>query len=200
MDSGAGSSDTIRTISWSAALRPRHEANATSTAPCLPGSTSGGRRSNTTVMSSPVAAAKRSSSSMSRRTARSGSFHHRSGREPIRFMPSTIQRTRRSMASGLSARLPDGLDQVPLAHARTAGDVPLLGHLVEILPRSILEVPAGLAAPGPGLRRLPAEVLSHRLRQVEDGLLLPRGLSRLHDVPLGRADLLLRRHAASPPA
>ena len=33
MDAGAGSSDTIRTISWSAAFRPRHGAKATVTAP-----------------------------------------------------------------------------------------------------------------------------------------------------------------------
>src|SRR3954454_19984281 len=34
---------------------------------------------------------------MNRRTARSGSFHHRSGRKPITFMPSTSQRLRRPL-------------------------------------------------------------------------------------------------------
>src|SRR6266700_3798164 len=97
------------------------------------------------------------------------------------------------------ACLPDCLDQVPLPHARTPGDVLPLGHLVQVLPGSVLEVPAGLAAAGPGPRGLPAEVLAHRLREWEDRLLRLRGLARLHDVPLGRLHLLLRRHAASPP-
>ena len=99
--SGERASASIRTISWSAASRPRREANATTAAPCVPGGTPGGWRSNTTVTSSPVAAAYRSSSPMSRRTARSRSFHQRSGREPMRFMPSISQR-----APGRSRRVP----------------------------------------------------------------------------------------------
>src|SRR5438093_9537624 len=65
------------------------------TAPWGPGDRSGGRRSNTTVISSLACDAYRSSSSMSLRTALSGSFHQRSGREPMTFIPSTIRRTPR---------------------------------------------------------------------------------------------------------
>src|SRR6266567_5077587 len=95
--------------------------------------------------------------------------------------------------------LPDRLDQIPLAHPGPAGDVLSLCDVVEILPGAILEVVAGLPAAGPGLRGLAAEILTHRLRQVQDRLLRSGGLSRLHDVPLGRPHLFLRRHAASPP-
>jgi hypothetical protein len=52
-----------------------------------------GGRSKTTVTSSPSAATQRSSWSTSRAIAASRSFHHRSGRVPITFMASTIQRT-----------------------------------------------------------------------------------------------------------
>src|SRR6266511_2606983 len=102
-----------------------------------------------------------------------------------------------SAEAGLTC-LSNSLDQVPFTHCGPAGDLLPLGHLVEILPSSVLQVPAGPPAAGPGLCGLPAEVLTHRFGQVQDRLLRLRRLPRLHDVSLGRLYLLLRRHAASP--
>jgi hypothetical protein len=88
-------------MSSSAAFGPRREANMTFTEPLSRGERmlAGTARSqvdrlpsNTTVTASPPRSANASSSSTSARIAPGRSRHHPFGRDPITFMPSTIQR------------------------------------------------------------------------------------------------------------
>src|SRR5439155_16879598 len=101
-------------------------------------------RSNTTVTSSPVADAYRSNSSTNLRIAPSGSFHHRFGRDPITFMPSTTHRAGMSASSSAFAIVSDG----------TIFDLPRVIQGVARSPaHEIPRCPQGAGAPlGPDLQ------------------------------------------------
>src|SRR5215207_7938699 len=87
---GSPSDSTSAAMSSSAALGPRREANRTVTR--SPPSMSNGLPSRTTVTGSSLLSANACSSSTSLRMAPGRSRHQPVGREPITFMPSTIQR------------------------------------------------------------------------------------------------------------
>src|ERR671930_378763 len=71
-----------------------------------------------------------------------------------------------------SAGAADRLDQIPLAHLRTAGDSLLLGDLVQLLTVAVFEGPPCLTATCASARRLLAELASRALRQMGDRPLL----------------------------
>src|SRR5919197_709255 len=101
---------------------------------------------------------------------------------------------RRCFFSGIrapfrSAALADRFDQIPLAHLRAAGDVPVLGDLVELLAFAILERAAGLAAALAASCRLLAELAARALRKTRDRALPLRRLSCLLHVSPGGLDL-----------
>ena len=89
---GSSSDSTSAAMSSSAAFGPRREANCTVTRSSP--SRSNGLPSRTTVTGSPPRSANAFSSSTSSRIAPGRSRHQPVGREPITFMPSTIQRVR----------------------------------------------------------------------------------------------------------
>src|SRR5207247_986773 len=93
-----------------------------------------------------------------------------------------------------SARPADRADQVPLAHLRAAGNVLLLGDLVELLAVSLLERMPRLAAALPSLRGLLAELAAGARGQVRDRPLAPRCALGLLHVLLRGLDLFRRRH------
>src|SRR6476659_6896480 len=93
-----------------------------------------------------------------------------------------------------SASAADRVDELPLAHARPAGDVQLLRLGVELRPVAVLEGTPGLPTARTPSRRLRAEVAPRALRQVRDRPLLPRRPLRLLDVALRGGRLLVRRH------
>src|SRR6266511_2710041 len=111
---------------------------------------------------------------------------------------------RRCFSSGIlnplqvsgSAALADRLDQIPLAHLRTAGDVLVLGDLVQLLAIAILERAAGLAAALTASGRLLAELAARALRKPRDRALPPRRLLCLLHVLLRGPYLARRSHPA----
>src|SRR5215216_7073743 len=94
-----------------------------------------------------------------------------------------------------SAALADRLDQIPLAHFRAAGDVLVLGDLVQLLAIAIFERAAGLAPALTASSRLLAELATRALRKPRDRALPPRRLLCLADVPLCGLDLARRSHS-----
>src|SRR5439155_3180749 len=106
----------------------------------------------------------------------------------------------RCFSSGIStpfrsAGIADRLDQIPLAHLRAAGDVLVLGELVQLLAIAILERVAGLAAALPASSRLLAELAAGALREPRDRALPPRRLLRFRDVSLRGLFLARRSHS-----
>jgi hypothetical protein len=95
------------------------------------------------------------------------------------------------------ARAPDRLDQVPLAHPRSSGDVLSLGDLVELLAVSILQLPARLSAALATLRRCLPSSLRVRFGRFAIAL-SPRGALGLLDGSLRRPALSRRSHRLPP--
>src|SRR5919198_6368019 len=101
---------------------------------------------------------------------------------------------RESPLSSRSAALADRLDQIPLAHLRAAGDVLVLGDLVQLLAIAILERMPCLAAALTTASRLLAELAARALRKPRDRALAPRRLSCLLHVSLRSLTLACRSH------
>src|ERR671934_428896 len=95
-----------------------------------------------------------------------------------------------------SAGLADRLDQVPLAHLRPAGDVPVLGDLVQLLTVAILQRTACLATALTTAGSLLSELAARALREARDRALPSRRLLCLPDVSLRSLYLAGRRHGA----
>src|SRR5881396_381966 len=94
-----------------------------------------------------------------------------------------------------SAGLADRLDQIPLAHFRAAGDVLVLGDLVQLLAIAILERAAGFPPALTASSRLLAELAAGALREPRDRALPPRGLLCLPDISLRGLYLARRSHS-----
>src|SRR5206468_828871 len=94
-----------------------------------------------------------------------------------------------------SATLADRLDQIPLAHLRAAGDVLVLGDLVQLLAIAILERTAGLAPALTASSRLLAELAARALREPRDRALPPRRLLCLADISHRGLHLARRSHS-----
>src|ERR671931_538942 len=96
--------------------------------------------------------------------------------------------------SSCSAALADRLDQIPLAHLRAAGDILVLGDLVQLLAIAILERMPCLAAALTTAGRLLTELTARALRKPRDRTLAPRRLSCLLHVSLRSLTLACRSH------
>src|SRR5919204_1776228 len=94
-----------------------------------------------------------------------------------------------------SAALADRLDQIPLAHLRAAGDVLVLGDLIQLLAVAILERVTCLAAPLTTTGPLLAELAARALRKPRDRALPPCRLPCLLHVSLRSLNLACRSHS-----
>src|SRR5437773_9896555 len=104
----------------------------------------------------------------------------------------------RPLSVSRSARLADRLDQIPLAHLRAAGDVLVLGDLVQLLAIAILERAAGLAPALTASSRLLAELAARALRKPRDRALPSCRLLSLPDASLRGPYLARRSHPTHP--
>src|SRR5437016_1801372 len=81
--------------------------------------------------------------------------------------------------------------------SRAAGDVLLLGHLVELRPGPVFQRMSGRAASAARLGGLPSEVLPDRARELGDRLLASRCALRALDVAPCRRNLLGGSHGST---
>src|ERR671930_645228 len=101
---------------------------------------------------------------------------------------------RESPLSSRSAALADRLVQIPRFYRRAAGDVLVLGDLVQLLAVAILQRTARLPPALTNTGRLLAELAARALRKPRDRTLAPRRLSCLLHVSLRSLTLACRSH------
>src|SRR5215831_17144749 len=108
------------------------------------------------------------------------------------------QAPRNACSRSLRLALPQGADQIPLAHLRATPDVALLREVVELLARPVLEGVTGAAAASTRGGSLPSEITTRALRQVRDRPLTLRRRPRPLDVLAGGLGLFPGSHERSP--